>query len=67
LGAHAGKVNDFHAERTEPGIMMPELGRHIGDPDAVACEMDRRTPLSQLLLRNWHKRNDFLRLGIKYL
>ncbi len=31
----------YRVQSTEPGIMMPELGRHIGDPDAVA------------LLREW--------------
>jgi uncharacterized repeat protein (TIGR03806 family) len=25
----------YRVESTEPGIMMPELGRHIGDPEAV--------------------------------
>ncbi|MIL09152.1 hypothetical protein BZU93_25120, partial [Salmonella enterica subsp. enterica] len=26
----------YRVESTEPGVMMPELGRHIADPDAVA-------------------------------
>ena len=25
----------YRVESTEPGVMMPELGRHIGDPEAV--------------------------------
>ncbi|MBX3579717.1 MAG: hypothetical protein KF723_21140 [Rhizobiaceae bacterium] len=31
----------YRVESTEPGVMMPELGRHLPDPDAVS------------LLRNW--------------
>jgi hypothetical protein len=26
----------YRVQSIEPGVMMPELGRHIGDPDAVA-------------------------------
>ncbi|MGI6854500.1 SO2930 family diheme c-type cytochrome [Mesorhizobium sp. 1B3] len=36
-----GSILPYRVESTEPGVMMPELGRHIGDPDAVA------------LLREW--------------
>lgn len=31
----------YRVESTEPGVMMPELGRHLGDPEAV------------VLLRKW--------------
>ena len=30
----------LRVESTEPGIMMPELGRHLPDPDAVALLRD---------------------------
>jgi uncharacterized repeat protein (TIGR03806 family) len=36
-----GSILLYRAESVEPGIMMPELGRHLADPDAV------------LLLREW--------------
>jgi uncharacterized repeat protein (TIGR03806 family) len=36
-----GSILPYRVESTEPGVMMPELGRHIADPDAVA------------LLRQW--------------
>ena len=36
-----GSILPYRVESTEPGVMMPELGRHIGDPEAVA------------LLRQW--------------
>ena len=36
-----GSILLYRVESTEPGIMMPELGRHIADPDAAA------------LLRQW--------------
>ena len=35
-----GSILLYRVESTEPGIMMPELGRHIGDPDAVALLRD---------------------------
>lgn len=31
-----GSILPYRVESTEPGVMMPELGRHIADPDAVA-------------------------------
>lgn len=30
----------FRVESTEPGVMMPELGRHLADPDGVALLRD---------------------------
>lgn len=36
-----GSILLYRVESTEPGVMMPELGRHLPDPDAVA------------LLREW--------------
>jgi uncharacterized repeat protein (TIGR03806 family) len=36
-----GSILMYRVDSTEPGVMMPELGRHIDDPDAVA------------LLRQW--------------
>jgi len=36
-----GSILLYRVESTEPGVMMPELGRHVADPDAVA------------LLRQW--------------
>lgn len=30
----------FRVESTEPGVLMPELGRHVADPDAVALLRD---------------------------
>jgi len=36
-----GSILVYRVESTEPGIMMPELGRHVADPEAVA------------LLREW--------------
>jgi len=36
-----GSILLYRAESTEPGVMMPELGRHLADPEAVA------------LLREW--------------
>ena len=32
-----GSILLYRAESTEPGVMMPELGRHLADPEAVAC------------------------------
>ncbi|MGE3364408.1 MAG: SO2930 family diheme c-type cytochrome [Rhizobiaceae bacterium] len=31
-----GSILLYRAESVEPGVMMPELGRHLPDPDAVA-------------------------------
>lgn len=36
-----GSILLYRAESIEPGVMMPELGRHLADPEAVA------------LLREW--------------
>ncbi|MGO4831743.1 SO2930 family diheme c-type cytochrome, partial [Rhizobiaceae sp. 2RAB30] len=36
-----GSILPYRVESIEPGVMMPELGRHIPDPDAV------------VLLRDW--------------
>ena len=36
-----GSILPYRVESTEPGVMMPELGRHIADPEAV------------VLLRDW--------------
>ncbi len=36
-----GSILLYRTESTEPGVMMPELGRHLADPEAVA------------LLREW--------------
>ena len=36
-----GSILLYRIESTEPGVMMPELGRHLADPDAV------------VLLREW--------------
>lgn len=30
-----GSILPYRVESTEPGVMMPELGRHIADPEAV--------------------------------
>ena len=40
-GDPGGSILMYRVESTEAGVMMPELGRHIGDPKAVA------------LLRQW--------------
>ena len=40
-GDPGGSILLYRVESTEAGVMMPELGRHIGDPKAVA------------LLRQW--------------
>jgi uncharacterized repeat protein (TIGR03806 family) len=31
-----GSILPYRVESTEPGVMMPELGRHVADPEAVA-------------------------------
>lgn len=35
-----GSILPYRVESTEPGVMMPELGRHIADPEAVALLRD---------------------------
>jgi uncharacterized repeat protein (TIGR03806 family) len=35
-----GSILLYRVESTEPGVMMPELGRHTADPDAVALLRD---------------------------
>lgn len=35
-----GSILLYRVESTEPGVMMPELGRHLPDPDAVALLRD---------------------------
>lgn len=35
-GEPDGSILPYRVESVEPGVMMPELGRHIADPDAVA-------------------------------
>lgn len=35
-GDPGGSILPYRVESTEPGVMMPELGRHIADPEAVA-------------------------------
>jgi uncharacterized repeat protein (TIGR03806 family) len=35
-----GSILLYRVESTEPGVMMPELGRHLADPDAVALLRD---------------------------
>ncbi len=42
-----GSIMVYRVESTEPGVMMPELGRHIADPKAViaAARLDRGSTL----------------------
>ncbi|NGN42206.1 hypothetical protein G6N74_14140 [Mesorhizobium sp. CGMCC 1.15528] len=35
-----GSILPYRVESTEPGVMMPELGRHVADPEAVALLRD---------------------------
>ncbi|BCH30249.1 hypothetical protein MesoLjLc_21790 [Mesorhizobium sp. L-8-10] len=39
-GDPGGSILLYRVESTEPGVMMPELGRHIADPEAVALLKD---------------------------
>lgn len=39
-GDPEGSILLYRVESVEPGVMMPELGRHLADPDAVALLRD---------------------------